>query len=325
MSPRPSRIDLHAHYVPDFYRAALAAAGLSSPDGIPAVPSWDETTALQAMDALSVRTAMLSISSPGVHFGDKGKAVEMARLVNEEAVRLAERHPGRFGFFASLPAPEIEESVEELRYALDVLEADGIVLETNQRGMYLGDERLEPIYAEVAARTSVIFIHPTSPFGADEPSLGYPAPVLEFMFETTRSIADLILAGVLQRHPGLRVIVPHAGAALPVLVNRIDLLAPALSNGALVPEAREAMKQLHFDLAGAPVEELLRALLSVASPEKLHYGSDYPFTPLAACSALATRLENTPTLTDSLRDAIFHSNSVRLFPVLRAGTPQDGA
>jgi predicted TIM-barrel fold metal-dependent hydrolase len=314
MSTRPSRIDLHAHYLPDFYRAALAAAGLSRPDGIPAIPSWDETTALQAMDALSVRTAMLSISSPGVHFGDKGKAVEMARLVNEEAVRLAERHPGRFGLFASLPAPEIEESVEELRYALDVLDADGIVLETNQRGMYLGNERLEPIFAEVASRSSVIFIHPTSPFGADELSLDYPAPVLEFMFETTRSIADLILAGVLQRHPGLRVIVPHAGAALPVLVNRIDLLAPALSNGALVPEAREAMKLLHFDLAGAPVEELLRALLSVASPEKLHYGSDYPFTPLAACSALATRLENTPTLTDSLRDAVFHSNSVRLFP-----------
>jgi predicted TIM-barrel fold metal-dependent hydrolase len=196
-----------------------------------------------------------------------------------------------------------------------VLKADGIVLLTNQRGVYLGDERLEPIFAEVAARNSVIFIHPTSPFGADETTPDYPAPVLEFMFETTRSIADLILAGVLQRHPGLRVIVPHAGAALPVLVNRIDLLLPALtSGGASAPKAREAMKQLHFDLAGAPVEELLGALLSVASPERVHYGSDYPFTPLAACSALATRLENTPTLTDSLRDAVFQSNSVRLFP-----------
>ncbi|HEX4394092.1 MAG TPA: amidohydrolase family protein [Mycobacterium sp.] len=313
------RIDLHAHYIPDFYREALLAAGEGQPDGIPGIPAWDEPSALKDMDELNIRAAVLSISSPGVHFGNPDEAVALARQVNEESARIVKRYPGRFGFFASLPAPEFDAAVEELRYALDVLGADGIVLESNQRGVYLGDARLEPIYAEVAARNSVIFMHPTTPFGAEHLSGRYPRPMLEFIFESTRSVADFILSGVLNRHPSLRLIVPHAGAALPVLVNRIDMLLPLLTApgaGAAV-SARDAMQQLHFDLAGAPVEELLRALLSVANPAHLHYGSDYPFTPFGACVGLAQQLEKTPSLDDEQRDHMFQGNTRVLLPRFR--------
>ncbi|MEV7344462.1 amidohydrolase family protein [Streptomyces sp. NPDC093544] len=312
------RIDMHAHFLPGFYREALLAAGQDRPDGIRALPAWDEVTALNTMDQLGIRTAMLSISSPGVHFGETGKAVELARQVNEEAARLVAAHPGRFGFFASLPVPDIAEAVTELRYALDVLGADGIVLATHQHGVYLGNRRLEPIYAEIAARSSALFIHPTAPLCFDELALGYPAPLLEFMLDTTRSIADLVLSGVLTNHPGLTVIVPHAGAALPVLVNRLDLLAPVLVGGdeRPVPSVRRAMRRLHFDLAGAPVEEQLQALLAVADPRHVHYGSDYPFTRASACGALATQLETTAVLTGPQRRQIFTDNALSLFPRL---------
>ena len=313
------KIDLHAHYIPDFYRDALLAAGQGQPDGIPGIPGWDEASALKTMDEQNIRTAILSISSPGVHFGDPGNAAALARQVNEEGARLVERYPGRFGFFASLPLPEFDESVKELRYALDVLHADGIVLESNQRGVYLGDERLEPIYAEVAARNSLVFTHPTTPFGAEHLSGRYPRPMLEFMFESTRSVADFILSGVLSRHPALRLIVPHAGAALPVLVNRIDMLLPLLTTPGDEPalSARDAMRQLHFDLAGAPVEELLQALLSTADATHLHYGSDYPFTPAGTCWRLAEQLEKTSLLDDRLRDQMFHGNARNLLPRFR--------
>ena len=313
------RVDLHAHYIPGFYREALLAAGHEHPDGIQAIPGWDEASALMAMDQLNVRTAILSISSPGVHFGKPHQAIDLARLVNEEAARLVERHPGRFGFFASLPVPEFDEAVVELRYALDVLNADGIVLESNQRGVYLGDDRLEPLYAEVAARNSVVFTHPTTPFGAEHISGRYPRPMLEFMFETTRSVADFILSGVPKRHPSLRLIVPHAGAALPVLVNRIDMLMTLMTKpGDAEPlSTREAMRQLHFDLAGAPVEELLQALLSVAGPENLHYGSDFPFTPAPVCAGLAQQLEKTPLLDDGRRDQMFQGNATALLTRLK--------
>lgn len=306
------KIDVHAHFIPEVYREALVAAGQHRPDGIPALPQWSEESALAAMDELGIRLAILSISSPGVHFGDAAAAVELAHAVNEAGARIVRATPNRFGLFAVLPLPEVDASVAEMRYALDELGADGICLLTNHRGVYLGDERLEPIYAEAAARNSVVFIHPTSPpqYGGVGP--GFAAPMLEFLFETTRSITDLVLAGVLQRHPNLRVIVPHAGAALPVVANRVDMLAWVLANlpyDTEVASLRTAMKTLHFDLAGAPVDEQLGALLAVADPSKIHYGSDYPFTPKQACGALVRQLHASQHFDDKALQAMFLDNS----------------
>jgi predicted TIM-barrel fold metal-dependent hydrolase len=318
------KIDVHAHYIPEVYRDALVAAGQAEPDGIPGLPEWDEEIALAGMDTLGVRLAILSISSPGVHFGDAAAAAALARAVNETGAKIARAKPSRFGFFAAVPLPEIDTAVAETRYSLD-LGADGISLLTNHRGMYLGDKRLEPIFAEVAARKSVVFVHPTSP---PQPTGGpdLAAPVLEFIFETTRSITDLVLSGVLQRYPDLRIIVPHAGAALPVLASRVDMLAPILAeigNGPNVPSLREALKILHFDLAGAPVEEHLAALLAVADRSRVHYGSDFPFTPLQGCQYLAQQLDTSRYLDEAALDAIFKDNAYDLFRVRATPQPKE--
>src|SRR5882762_2497316 len=111
MNMPPGKIDVHAHYLPEVYRDRLAAAGQSQPDGIPRLPEWTETRAVDAMDRLDVRFAVLSISSPGVHFNDAAAAVELARAVNESGARVAKTRPNRFGFFAVLPLPEIDAAV----------------------------------------------------------------------------------------------------------------------------------------------------------------------------------------------------------------------
>ncbi len=314
------RIDVHAHFVPDFYREAQIAAGHAKPDGIAAIPPWDEATALKTMDDLGVQTAFLSITSPGVHFGDDAEARRLCRQVNTEGARLQRAHPGRFGHLASVPLPDFAGSVSEAAYALDELGADGLVLETNHHGVYLGDERLEPLYAELDARSSVLLIHPTSPACSCSPRLDakYPRPVYEFIFETARSVIDLVLTGVLQRHRKLRFIVPHAGGALPILMNRVDLALPLLSppGSPALPSLKDALRELHFDLAGAPVPTLLRALLDVADESRLHYGSDYPYTPPVACERLMQALEATPVLDDRLRQGIWRDNAMKLFPSL---------
>jgi predicted TIM-barrel fold metal-dependent hydrolase len=313
------RIDIHAHFVPAFYREALVEAGLSKPDGIRAMPEWDADSTLRVMDKLGVATAMLSISSPGVHFGDDAKARALSRRVNEEGRRIVDAHPGRFGFFASLPLPDVDGAIAEATYAFDVLLADGVVFETNQHGVYLGDPMLEPLYAELNRRRAVMFVHPTSPACScsDRLHQQYPQPMLEFMFETTRSISDMVLAGALERAPDLKVIVPHAGAALPVLLERIELLLPLLGQeGKPMPSMRDAMRRLHFDVAGAPVPQLLDALLQVADPKRIHYGSDYPFTPAAACEVLLKKIEGTPLLDSKTREGILRTNSHALFPRL---------
>lgn len=311
------RIDIHVHFVPEFYRAALIEAGHARPDGMPAIPAWDPEAALAFMDELSVATSILSISSPGVHFGDDNAAASLARAVNIEGAALRERHPGRFEYFAALPLPNVEKAVDEAIHALDALHAAGVVIETNAHGQYLGDAALEPLWTALAARRAPVFIHPTSP--ACSCLDRHPRPMLEFMFDTTRTVADLVLAGVPARYPQISFIVPHAGAALPFLASRIDAFAAGAKGDAAYQPMADALSRLHFDLAGMPVPSLLRALLDVADPRRLHYGSDYPFTPVSTCRNLAGLLENTPLLTDDARQNMFRNNARTLFPTLAKG------
>lgn len=320
------RIDVHHHFIPDEYRAALLAAGVTQPDGMSAIPEWDEATALATLDQLGIDTAFLSISSPGVHFGDDAAARALARRTNEDASRLTRTYPGRFGFFAVTPLPDVAGALDEIAYAFDELGADGVVFETNFNGVYLGDDLLGPVYAELDRRRAVIFLHPTSPHCRcghwrptdDQPpaaALGYPGPMFEFLFETTRTITQMLLSGTLARYPGIRLIVPHAGACLPILAGRIELLMHA--GGGDVAQApndiRASLRELHYDMAGAPVPELLGALLRIADPGRLHYGSDWPFTPTAGCEKLLEALNTTELFDEAARESMMVSNARRLF------------
>lgn len=102
-----SRIDVHAHYLPEVYRGALVAAGHTKPDGMPDIPAWDAGEHVVMMDRLGIRTGLLSISTPGVHFGDDADARALAREVNRLGREAARQHPGRFGLLASVPLPDV--------------------------------------------------------------------------------------------------------------------------------------------------------------------------------------------------------------------------
>lgn len=127
-------IDVHAHFVAPRYVAAAQAAGHRLPDGMPAWPHWDAAAHLELMDRGRIRTSILSVSSPGTHFGDDPAARALTREVNEYAAALVRDHPERFAHFASLPLPDVEGSLAELAYALDVLGSDGVALESNAHG-----------------------------------------------------------------------------------------------------------------------------------------------------------------------------------------------
>ena len=126
------RVDVHIHFLPDYYREALAVAGQSKPDGMPKIPEWSEADALKTMDRLDIGTAMLSVSSPGVHFGDDHAARQLSRRLNETAAQLVRKHTDRFGFFAITPLPDMDGTIAEARHALDELGADGVVLRDDQ-------------------------------------------------------------------------------------------------------------------------------------------------------------------------------------------------
>ena len=284
---------------------------------MPGLPAWNERAMIETMDRLGISTAMLSISSPGVHFGDDVAARLLARTVNAEGARLKAAHPGRIGFLASLPLPDVEGALAEIAGAMDELGADGVILESNSGGVYPGDPRFDPVYVELNRRSAVVLLHPTSPHcpscSLSGPDL--PAPILEFMFETTRAVTNLLLTRCLDRYPQIRFIIPHGGATIPVLVDRITMAASFLPTMAgFSPEAILAsLNRLYFDLAGTPLPRLLPALDTFADPTRLLYGTDWPFTPEAAVARLLHQLQAALSADGADAAAIFGGNARRLF------------
>ncbi|MFD8201519.1 amidohydrolase family protein [Streptomyces sp. NPDC059701] len=288
-------LDVHAHYVTESYVRRAREAGHDHPDGVPAWPSWSAETHLELMDRCGIERSMLSVSSPGIHFGDDSAARALAREVNEAGADTVREHPGRFGLFASVPLPDVDGSLAEIAYAYDVLHADGVVLETNTHGTYLGDRALEPVWAELDARGAVVFMHPTSPVCWERSALGRPRPMVEFIFDTARTVTDLLMAGTLDRHRNLTVIVPHCGGALPVLADRIDgFMKMFMPPGTQAPGAVDQLRRLHYDLAGPALPRQLPALLSLVGADRLLYGSDYCWTPAGGVDAHVAGLDAAP-------------------------------
>jgi predicted TIM-barrel fold metal-dependent hydrolase len=273
-------VDVHAHFTTDGYIEAAKAAGHLDPDGMPEDywPRWSAEQHLDLMDRGGIATAMLSISSPGVHFGDDAAARRLAAEVNDAGAEVVRAHPGRFGLFASLPAPDIDGSLLEAARAFDELGAAGVVLMSTSRGAYLGDERLAPLLAELDSRGAVVFLHPTSAEGHQHVDCGRPRPMLEFLFDTARTVVDFVLSGNAERYPNLRVIVPHMGGVLPLLADRVELFRPIMGDPGGGPTVTETLRRFHYDLAGAPNTAQLAALATITTPERLLYGSDYSWT-----------------------------------------------
>ncbi len=309
-----SRVDVHAHFLPEVYRTALLAAGLEKVDGMP-VPDWDARTHLALMDRLGISTSLSSVSSPGVHFGDHASARKLARQVNDEGTRIVHAHPGRFGLFGSLPVPDVPGAIDELGYCYEELGVDGIVMLTHVGDTYLGDPALEPLFEELDRRHARVFIHPTSPLCWEETSFGRTRAMIEFLFDTSRAVVNMVLNGVIARYSNVVFIVPHAGAALPVIADRVAAFAFILEDLDPRADVLGDLARLHYDLAGFPLPRQLDAILALTTADHLHYGSDFPFTPDAVVAMLAEPLDAIERPSGSIPDTLA-ANTRRLFPHL---------
>jgi predicted TIM-barrel fold metal-dependent hydrolase len=313
------RIDVHAHFLPEVYARALARAGLKTLDGGFPVPRWSGEAAIEMMDRQDIATAMVSLSSPSAHFLPPAERPALVREVNDAGAELVRGHPGRFGYFASLPMPDIPASLSELRRAFDELGVDGVILQTNTDGTYLGAPAFAPILAELNRRKATLFLHPTSPPCFEAVGLGRPAPLLEFPLDTTRTIVDLIYARALQANPDIKVIVPHGGAALPALIARIAAFAnvPFIEpRPASEAEVFETLERLYYDVALSAHPVPFAALRRIAPITQILFGSDWPFTPEAGVARNVRQLAQANGLSEGEARAIARDNAERMFPRL---------
>lgn len=310
------RIDVHHHAIPTAYTAALGRAGVSEPIVDVAYPTWDVDTDLDVMDRTGIQAAVLSITAPGVSFVEGPAAAQAARVTNEALAELIARHPTRYGAFALLPLPDLDAALVEVDYALDELGFEGIGLFTHYRGTYLGDPAWDRLFAVLAERDAVVFVHPAVPPSSDQPMFGLPPSLYEFPFETTRMIANLLYSGTLDRHPRLKLIVPHAGGAVPYLAKRLTYaatIAPTIADR----EPKDligSLQRLYYDTAMSANDYTLASLTAFAPDDRVLFGSDYPFMPESTTIETVTGLANfydQPRLAD-----VETGNALRLLPGL---------
>jgi predicted TIM-barrel fold metal-dependent hydrolase len=312
----PRRIDVHNHVVPPAYKLAGRAQIIAGADTDPgAVINWSPEHAIEEMDRTGVAVAMLSMSTPGLAVLSPKRDVvrKLARDCNEYTASLMRDFPGRFGNFAAMPLPDVEGSLTEAAYALDVLKADGIGILSSYGTKYPGDPSFKPFFAELNRRKAVVFVHPTSP-DCCATSLPYPASLDEFMFEVTRSITSMLFGGTFAAFPDIRFIFTHAGGTMTPISARINAFSARHHElDAAVPHgAYYELKKLHYDIANSTNPSAMAALMNLVPTSQILFGSDTPYVPIAVTATGFDKM----TLPDDVRLAINRSNALQLFPRL---------
>ncbi|WP_028218119.1 amidohydrolase family protein [Paraburkholderia oxyphila] len=309
-----NRIDVHQHIVPPFWANALPAHG-GDPSGWNC-PAWSVDSALAFMDSLEIATGVVSLTAPGVKGWSGQEKRDLARKVNEYTADIVAKHPARFGNFATLPLPDVDGSLAEIGHAFDALNVDGVVLLSNYDGVYLGDPAFEPVWAELDCRQAVVFIHPTMPPIAHMP--GMPGPMLDYPFDTTRTAVQLVLNGVISRYPNVRIILSHAGGFLPYAARRIAEVAPVARNDVPPPDGLlDLLRTFYFDTAlSSP--SALPSLAAFAKPDRILFGSDFPYAPAPISASFTARQDGSAVLSANQQASINRGNALVLFPRLAA-------
>lgn len=273
--------------------------------------AWTADAHITLMDAANISKSIISISSPGTSlWDDAAKCADLTRKVNSFAAGVQAANPERFGYWASLPLPYVNESIAEITTALDE-GAAGFALMTNYHGFYLGDPVFDAVLQALDEKQAKIFVHPTTPctacktgkcddaLGTDAAPLAgaFPNPMVEFLFDTARVMTNMLLRAVYARFPHITTIYSHVGGAFPPLLSRIVAFPQALAgflSKDIVAINETGVRAIlntrcYFDLAGSPFPGQLPGFLAATgvTRERLLYGSDYPFTPNVSVVLLA--------------------------------------
>jgi len=310
---KPRIIDVHHHLAPPGYVSELARRHLNEP----VLERWSPAQSIEEMDRSGIATSITSITNPGVWFGDDAAAVALARACNEYAARLVADHRGRFGMFAVLPLPDIDGSLREIEYGLDVLKADGVCLMTSYGDKWLGDKAFAPVMDELNRRKAVVYTHPNLPDCCRNLIAEVPRAVIEFQTDTTRTIASILFSGTAARCPDVRFVFSHGGGTMPYLIERFTRLPQTNKNAAAnVPDGVVAMLgRFYYDVAQVSNAVAMAALTKVVPSTQIVFGTDFPFR----TAADQMRGLQAAGLSESDLRRIEFENALVLLPRLRAG------
>ena len=319
-------IDVHAHAFLPSWVTAYAKATHAPSDAIKfaggRLPKWSVEHHLEVMDRHEIASSILSWPGATAFF-EGAEAKTLARRMNEEFAEIVAQYPTRFGAFAVVPMDDVDAAAEETAYALDVLQLDGVSALASFGGRYLGHASFDPWFREMNRRSTTLFAHPGPPSNFDPNVLGMNVAILEFMFESTRMVANMVLTGAKTKYSAMNVISTHGGGTIPYLSGRLSILQPILGMSSSLPpltseEITAGLTSFHYDLTASTTAPSLRAIEAFIPADKLLVGFDFPMMPDTTIAPARSHLVATDLFHAAAKQKISRGNALGLFPRLRA-------
>ena len=309
-SGNPHRIDIHHHFAPPAWVTEVKGRPLLNP----ANTAWTPEKSIEDMDQGGVAAAIISITNPGLWFGDKEVTRRLARACNDYAAKLMHDYPTRFGLFAAMPMPDVDNTLKEIEYALDTLKADGIGLFTSYGDVWLGNQAFIPVMEELNRRKALVHVHPTAANCCRNLIPDVSPGIAEYGFDTTRAILGVTFSGDAARFPDIRFIWSHAGGTLPFLAGRIEGASRRLKDREKrLPNGIDyEFKRFYYDTAGAGNVGAMVSLMKLVNVSQVLFGTDFP--PGSTSLAMANSLAHLGLFSKSDLRAIERGNAVRLLP-----------
>ncbi len=267
---------------------------------------------LKAMEKGGIDMQILSIAMPGVDVMSPADNLSLARAINDEFSQVAAEHPNKFLGLATLPLQDVGEALDELDRATQTLGLRGVELFSNVAGKSLDDRAFLPFFERAARLDIPILIHPTKPLMSDVMNDYGIVGAVGFLFDTTLATLRLILGGVLERNPKLKIIVPHIGSTIPYLIGRIDnqFNINTESRQKISKPPSEYFKRIFVDTAQSFYEPALACAFNLLGPDKVLFGTDYPFADLESSRKFVSS-----TIPTEHKTRIMSGNAKKLFKI----------
>jgi len=273
---------------------------------------------LAEMDSNGVDMHLLSLTVPGVQMFAPANAVAFARLSNDRLSDSVRRHPTRFAGLASFAPQDPPAAAKEMERAITSLKLNGFLVNSHTQNGYLDEERFWPILEAAEALGAPLYIHPRAPSdGMAAPFRDYrmEGSIWGYGMETGTHAVRLMLSGVLDRFPRLRIVLGHMGEALPFWLWRLDYMASPGSRSDLRNQlkASEYLRR-NFAITTSGLEDplVLRLCVDKIGIDNVMWAIDYPYQPTPPAVAF---LESAPLAAADLQ-RVAHANAERIFRIL---------
>ena len=311
-------IDLDRNLIRGVYDAQANATGFGQMGFLERLLDV-EGQRLAQMNELGVDMQLLSLTAPGVQMFDADEATALAALANDRLADICARYPTRFAGLASFAPQSPERAVREMERAINDLKLNGFIVNSHTRGEYLDDPAYWPLLEAAEALDACLYIHPRAPsYGLMGPmhDYGIEAAMWGYGVEVGTHIVRLMVSGVLDRFPALKICIGHMGEAIPFWLWRINFMNNRGQINGRSPQTELTMDEYfrrNFVITTSGVEDPLALDFCIRKIgiDNVMWAIDYPYQPMQP----AVEFMDSAPLTQDQRAALYHRNAERIFRI----------